>query len=160
MWLSKLTLFVCCLIQKCSLVTPEDYRKLRPINDMPFRLLNVKLNLQFRYRGGDLQYYAQKIILAQAVDGSISHIPVRSPRFFGRYTFIRRLAKDTEGQDVWHKYDLKQQYFSNLYILDYEDQFFPQEPILIELRGSKILRDRGLTGMQGRSYWDRNTQKW
>lgn len=98
--------------------------------------------------------------MPKAVDGSISHIPVRAPKFFGRSAMIQRLAKDVQGKEIWHKQILKQQYFSNMFILDYEDQFFPQnKPIVIDLKGTKVLDQRGQLGLQERYYWDKDTQK-
>lgn len=139
-------------------VHAEDYRKLRPINDMSFTLLSAKVSFQFRHRE-DLRYSVQNEMLAEAVDGSISHIPVRSPNFLGRYALIQRRAKDVTGGEIWQKQFLSQQYFSNLFILDYEEQFFPQEPIIIDLKGTKVLDKSGLVGLQERYYFDKASQK-
>lgn len=146
------------LLSLISSANLEEYRKLRPINDMSFTLLNAKISFQFRYRE-DLRYSVQNEMLAQAVDGSISHIPVRSPHFLGRYALIQRKAKDVTGRDIWQKQFLKQQYFSNLFILDYEEQFFPQAPIIIDLKGTKVLDKSGLVGLQERYYFDGASQK-
>lgn len=141
------------------LVHLEDYRKLRPINDLSFRLHHVKISFLFRYRD-DLRFTVQNEMFAQAIDGSISHIPVRSPKFFGRYALVQRMARDAQGEDFWQKQFLKQQYFSNMFILDYEDQFFPKSlPVIIDLKGTKILNERGPVGLQERYYWDRQSQK-
>lgn len=154
----KVLFFIGAILWQCYRVYPEEYRKLRPINDMSFILKYVKINFQFRHRE-DIRFSVQHEMYAQAVDGSISHIPVRSPNFFGRYALIQRLGRDSQEKEIWHKQILKQQYFSNMFVLDYEEQFFPQAPIIIDLKGTKILNQRGLAGLQERYYFDKYTQK-
>lgn len=157
MWLKLIPLVI--LLHQLSSVSCEQYQKLRPINDMCFVLHHVKITYQLRLRE-DLRYSVHNEMVAQAVDGSVQQIPVRSPNFFGRHAFIQRLAVDTKKDSVGDKQFLKQLYFSNMYVLDYEDQFFPQDkPIIIDLKGTKILDQRGLFGLQERYYWDKFTQK-
>lgn len=154
MW--QIIFFYLCFLSFIS--RAEEYRKLRPVNDMAFILHNVKINFQFRYRD-DLRFSVHHEMFAEAVDGSINQIPVRSPEFLGRNAFIQRLAKDTQQKVIWHKQFLKQRFYSNLFVLDYEEQFFPKAPIIIDLKGTKILNKRGREGLQERFYWDQNTHK-
>lgn len=156
MWFIKVAPFIL-IISVCSLVNGEPYQKLRPMNDMCFIIHSAKITFQVRYRE-DLRYSVHSELMAQPVDGSISHIPLRAPHFFARYAFIEVVAQDLAGKEIWQRYFPKQVPFSNLIVLDYEDQFFPQRPILIDLKGTKILNQGGQVGFQERYYWDKATQ--
>lgn len=61
----KVALFLSCLLLHWSYVDPEEYRKLRPINDMSFLLQHVRINFQFRYRE-DLRFSVHHEMFAQA----------------------------------------------------------------------------------------------
>lgn len=87
-------------------------------------------------------------------------IPIRAPNFFGRFSLIQRKARDVNMKEFWQKQFLTQVYYSNLYLLDYEEQFFPEEDFIIDLKATKVLEEQtALYGVQVRYYFDEYSQK-
>lgn len=143
-----------------STINSEDYRWSMPNTEMSFIFPKVAINFQFRMREDEIRYTVHNEMTAFPIDGSVSGIPIRAPNFFARFSIIQRKARDVNMKVFYEKQFLRQVYYSNLYLLDYEEQFFPEEEFIIDLKASKILNKKtALHGVQERFYWDEYSQR-